>query len=217
MSTKPDKLPRWADISGDIVEPNSGKKDTGWVDDEEPANEFFNWLQYYNYLWAQYLNDGDLDGDITIDGNLEITGEFYHGDIEEDIPVTWVNGAVGDAAGTVSSGSSYYSSGSIAVTIPKRTGRRLKSVKVKCVDNGNNDITLTVYKQTLTSGGVPGTPSSLGTATTTGIENTNVNDLSVTGLTETFASNTKYSIQITAPHVNHDIHNISFIYDYPSP
>jgi hypothetical protein len=88
MSAKPTSLPRWADVGGDIVEPTSGKKNVGWVSDEEPPAQYMNWLQNLNYLWTQYLSDGvfdgdhqfldnvDIDGNLNVDGNLTIGGSF---------------------------------------------------------------------------------------------------------------------------------------------
>lgn len=73
MAAKPTKLPRWGDVSGDIVEPSSGKKDVGWVDEEKPPAQFFNWLLDLIFQWTDYLNDGALTGNHSIDGNLDIT------------------------------------------------------------------------------------------------------------------------------------------------
>jgi len=53
---KPDNLPRWADQNpGGVVEPNEAKKNTGWVVDERPPAQFFNWLLLKAYQWLQYL------------------------------------------------------------------------------------------------------------------------------------------------------------------
>lgn len=47
------QLPRWADGGGaSVTEPNSGKKDIGWVVGEKPAAQYFNWL--LNRIW-QFL------------------------------------------------------------------------------------------------------------------------------------------------------------------
>lgn len=52
---KPAKLPRWADDgAADIVEPNSGKKDIGWVGGERPPAQFFNWLLNLIYQWLLF-------------------------------------------------------------------------------------------------------------------------------------------------------------------
>ncbi len=57
MASKPTSLPRWADISGSIVEPSSGKKDVGHEPNEQPPAEHLNWLFNLLYQWADYLGD----------------------------------------------------------------------------------------------------------------------------------------------------------------
>ncbi len=53
---KPSSLPRWADVSGDIVEPTELKKDEGWLDGEMPPHSYFNWFQELVYQWTVYLD-----------------------------------------------------------------------------------------------------------------------------------------------------------------
>lgn len=80
MATKPTTLPRWAETAAgvkntsEIVEPSSGKKDIGWEDGELPPHETFNWWQNNVYDWVEYLDDGDLSGNHTITGTLDVTG-----------------------------------------------------------------------------------------------------------------------------------------------
>lgn len=74
MATKPGSLPRWADVSGDIVEPTSGEKDVGWEPDTKPPAQYFNWWQNLVYQWMQYLNDGALSGNHSVAGTLSATG-----------------------------------------------------------------------------------------------------------------------------------------------
>lgn len=55
---KPSTLPRWANLANpaDIVDPPSGKKDTGWLTAEKPPHSYFNWFMNLVYLWAVYLD-----------------------------------------------------------------------------------------------------------------------------------------------------------------
>jgi hypothetical protein len=77
MSTKPSSLPIWATDGGaQITEPNLGKKQDGHVGGEPLAADYQNWWQNLVYLWAEYLSDGDLSGDHTIDGNLDVDGDL---------------------------------------------------------------------------------------------------------------------------------------------
>ena len=55
MATKPITLPRWATVGGDIIEPTSGEKDTGFVEGESPPAPTQNWLQYWIYQWILWL------------------------------------------------------------------------------------------------------------------------------------------------------------------
>lgn len=58
MSDKPTELPRWADVGGDIDVPPSGKQDIGWVGNELPPNQFFNWLQNRAFQWLEWIDNG---------------------------------------------------------------------------------------------------------------------------------------------------------------
>jgi hypothetical protein len=69
---KPSSLPRWAETAGgaaasNIVEPNSGKKDTGYITGGDiPASGGLNWFMRLIYKWAQWTDafanaDGTLD------------------------------------------------------------------------------------------------------------------------------------------------------------
>lgn len=63
MSDKPATatLPRWANSGGDVVEPPSGKKDIGWIDDEEPPAEYLNWLLFEGYTWLEWIDERVYD------------------------------------------------------------------------------------------------------------------------------------------------------------
>lgn len=72
---KPTKIPTWATGgSAEVVEPPSGKKALGYRAGERPVHGYENWLAKTVGEWLQYLNDATLDGDHTIDGNLQVTG-----------------------------------------------------------------------------------------------------------------------------------------------
>lgn len=73
---KPSTLPRWANVSGVLVEPNGAKKDVGWLVDERPPAEFFNWWMKTVYDWTAYLDAGALEDDHSIAGDLDVTGDL---------------------------------------------------------------------------------------------------------------------------------------------
>ncbi len=54
--------------------PPGGKLAEGFEPKEKPAAQYLNWLLHYLGQWASYLNSGALDGPITINGTLEVTG-----------------------------------------------------------------------------------------------------------------------------------------------
>lgn len=75
MPTKPDKLPRWADVptnngpssEPNVFEPTELKKDRGWDWDERPPREHFNWLHLKTYEWLDYHRDlWDNAGAVTL-------------------------------------------------------------------------------------------------------------------------------------------------------
>lgn len=74
MSAKPATLPRWADVGGAIVTPAAGKLNVGYVPGERPPAQYKNWLQYWNYKWIEYLNDGALQGAHTFNSTVGISG-----------------------------------------------------------------------------------------------------------------------------------------------
>lgn len=60
--TKPTKVPRWADVSGTIVEPSSGKKDVGWEFEDAPPFSYENWLVNLTGEWWKWINERFFDG-----------------------------------------------------------------------------------------------------------------------------------------------------------
>jgi len=56
--TKPTKDIHWATSgSADKVEPGGAKKDLGWVADEKPPHNFFNWFWNAWYLWIDWFDE----------------------------------------------------------------------------------------------------------------------------------------------------------------
>jgi len=67
---KPTDIPRWADVGGDIVNPPSAKKNTGWAISEKPPSQWFNWWQNVVGEWFKWIDarlfDGATADDFTI-------------------------------------------------------------------------------------------------------------------------------------------------------
>ena len=201
MATRPSEYPRWADVSGDIVDPPSGKKDVGWVDDEEPANEFFNWHQNNVYQWIQYFDTRYNTYTVA----LEIP--YFSGMVGGDYPGTIAN-IVGDN-GASGQGADYHGSGSqtgeVALTLPLGIGDQLQSVDIRVVDNhaSGQHVILSVWKCSFAAGSNPGSVVQLGsTVHTSSTPTTNVQSLVVGSLAETVVADYRYTALITLGSIN---------------
>ena len=60
--SKPTTIPRWADTSGNVVEPSSGKKDAGWLVDETGISSWENWRAKLLGNWIKWLDERFADG-----------------------------------------------------------------------------------------------------------------------------------------------------------
>lgn len=77
MSAKPTiALARWADLGGsNVTNPASGLRDTGFMPSTAAVSAYVNALLYQLYLWAKYVDEGDIDlNDVHILGTLEVDG-----------------------------------------------------------------------------------------------------------------------------------------------
>lgn len=66
-----------------LTTPSSGLRDTGFQPSTPAVAGYVNTLVHETYLWAKYLDDGIIDGDLTAD-NLHILGDA---DIDDDLNV----------------------------------------------------------------------------------------------------------------------------------
>jgi hypothetical protein len=164
MATKPTILPEWNTDNVNRTPPSVAKKALGWILGERPAGGYFNWLAYYTYEWLLYLKEGALEGDHSIDGDLDITGDLSadgsatvggdlhvtgdttHGDKVLNLDFvnglktgTWQIDAITFALEVVGG------AGTITVTLPLHEGDRAKSCVVARYGNGVNDIQVTAY------------------------------------------------------------------------
>ena len=72
MSAKPIQLPQWATDETNNTEPSLGQKETGWVPFQDGVSDYDNWYKQLVYRWCEYIDDGELEGDIVLDGTLWI-------------------------------------------------------------------------------------------------------------------------------------------------
>lgn len=60
--SKPTTIPRWADTSGNVVEPSSGKKDAGWLVQEKAISSWENWKAKLIGDWVKWIDERLADG-----------------------------------------------------------------------------------------------------------------------------------------------------------
>jgi len=89
--TKPPIVPEWA-VTGTRTEPSAGKKNTGWIFEESPPYDFFNWLQgiagdWFNWI-DERLGDGTTADDLRIASgfDLEINDPDFYLKVLSDTP-----------------------------------------------------------------------------------------------------------------------------------
>lgn len=81
MASKPNIADsRWGTTAGDVdasnvTAPTSGQRDTGYVLNSVPSSAVDNYLRNRAYRWFQYVSDGALSGDHSINGALTVGGQ----------------------------------------------------------------------------------------------------------------------------------------------
>ncbi len=211
---KPTSLPRWADVGGDIVEPASGKKDTGWIEDEIPPAQYFNWLENLTYQWLVWLdagvfNDGfsvptgdtgtfDAGSTLDVNGVADLSGATALYLPERSKMLDLVSGrAVGGSSWAYHAGDGV-ANGSWTNASPANgekmhlgisldSGDRLKSVAIRLYDDAA--MTVKVFKSS-----VSGTTQLGSTQTSAG--NGTEQTMTVSGLTEVISTSFVYYVEI---------------------
>ncbi len=91
---KPTKLPEWATVAADVVEPTLGQKQLGWVTGTKPPNGWFNWWMELVFDWMFWLEskfDEGVSGDRIGCHGIDSTGV--------GVSQTGVSGTGGTAGG----------------------------------------------------------------------------------------------------------------------
>lgn len=70
--SKPVTVPTWDTNLTNTLPPDAGHITDGWDFSETPTSTVFNYLQNLYGAWLQYLNNGNLVGNHTIDGSLVV-------------------------------------------------------------------------------------------------------------------------------------------------
>lgn len=88
---------RWATDETNNTAPSGGQRDTGWTPNQIAVSDYFNVLAFEAYSWFLYLSDGDLVGDHSITGALDVSGAVDFGDdLNVDGDVTIGGSLTGD-------------------------------------------------------------------------------------------------------------------------
>lgn len=76
MAEKPLVVPRW-NLSGDNrLAPSAGEIDAGHAFGGVPSSGRENHLKFYTGEWLEYLKDGSLSGDHSVEGNLAVQDDI---------------------------------------------------------------------------------------------------------------------------------------------
>jgi len=142
--------------------------------------------------------------------------DIRHADKHTWVPIFHGNGdtASNGLTGTITSNVPYLRSASgawdLVVRLPVIKGDRLKEIHCYGYDNdGGNNFSFAVYKNALTNGGAPGAASQLGSTQNSASSSTNIQKLSVTGLTESISGDdTQYYAIMSAGAATSDGHRI---------
>jgi hypothetical protein len=82
MATKPSQKLDWATGASTTVEPDAGRKVTGFRTGKKPPARWFNWLFFTIDAWIAYLKDGNFQGACTFDDTVTVTnGIFANGGV----------------------------------------------------------------------------------------------------------------------------------------
>ncbi len=217
---KPVTLPRWANVSGTVVEPSEPEKDGGFVGGGTAAASTFNWLMLWIYNWLAWLDSffssaGTLtlpvDQDVVISG----TGEYRHGETTgllspmNAIPVT------GGGAPTFSAGDWNLNTGYLFYPLPLKVGDRILSWAVQLNKTTGAGVTVSAQLIKLPiATGVTG-ESQIGVTQSRSENNPGLIALLQSGLTETVAGDT-YHIRVYETGGSGDsAYGVQFTYDHP--
>lgn len=76
MASKPAQTPEWASDGTNNTEPLLIQKQSGWTPGQDGVSSYDNWYKELVWQWLEYLSDGALVGNITIEGDLFVDGEL---------------------------------------------------------------------------------------------------------------------------------------------
>lgn len=202
MSTKPVTIPRWANVSGALVTPASGKLDIGTLPGERPPAQYDNWFKKWTGDWLQYLSDASFTGGVTVDTLTSTAGITLS--VNQNVTVSGTGAykrgqrtrKITARTGTASANNSFTSnwnpaalSNSCAVPLTVDSGERILSVTAHVACGATDVFQLGVFRVQ---------PASLGT-TQLGTNQHSVNhsnaieDIVVSGLTELTTAADEYN------------------------
>lgn len=157
----------------------------------------------------------------TVTGTTSVTtaeGDIRHGETKMSVPLMFLQGA-GDTPAVISSNRTYIGSAvdsnRFAVNLPLKVGDRIKRIDAIVTSNeGGRAVDMACYKHVLTGAFASYTVTQIGSTQTTGAS-TDFQTLSITGLTETVADGSPYTVQfeIDAGASTHRVYALYVTYD----
>jgi hypothetical protein len=168
-----------------------------------------NWLQYYTYLWCEYLSDGDIQlNDISAESITFQDDKLYHGTQTH---------LLGTAAGYISAGTratnkitAANASDFWAVPIPVRNGDRLAAVQVYFKRAGGTVVLQLIENDLVGGAGTVIDTISVVSGTTATVEELDAGNLVV----DTTKS---YQVVCTAGATNDEFYTILYAHDRVAP
>lgn len=141
IKLKPDKLPLWA-TTGTITEPLYAKKLTGWLFEEAPPFDYFNWIHNLTYQWLDFLdfvnNKASFSGSFTSGAEL-IKTVSLEDNTGAHIKV-FASGLIGsETSQFIGEWSVYRKTGTMTITLMEEfTDGENETGVIQLVQNGND-------------------------------------------------------------------------------
>jgi hypothetical protein len=218
---KPSTLPEWGTAQSNETEPDAGHKADGWANSEVGRSDYENFEKRVTFDWFTWL-DGlfDASDNLTV---ASVSASDFVETTEADIRHGSRTALIAAAAGVAHpvSATSWQLVGYwlvptaaneyVEFPLPLAIGDRLASVNVRVRDtSGGHTLSMDVKKVDNT-----GTFTALGSTQTSAGDGTN-QTLSVSGLTETAATNSYYLVQIVtddATCTTHRVYGVQMTFD----
>lgn len=207
MATRPNAFPAWATANPDgIVRPSAADQQVGWLPDQPPSAQYFNWLQSTTSDWLEYLDEQNSGTVLTttLDHSTRLIGGGAWSYNATSGALAWSADAylaiptAADVSNTIPAGSAVVPAGSMAyvtANVPFTT--------MVTTASGSAQLTNVVYADNIAIGNAvfgPGIPANA-TVQTVNADAGTVNisapaTQSASGVSVTFSSSGTLAVQV---------------------